>query len=192
MSGDGGGPGVPDGALLLSLARGAIAERFGAPPLRRPADEPWLDQRRAVFVTLTMAGELRGCVGQLEARWALFEAVREAALSAAFRDRRFFPLGPHELERVRVEVSVLSPLEPLPVADEAELLERMRAGVDGLVLSHEHRSGLFIPEMWKQLPDKREFLFHLKRKAGLPTQGWLPGTRVERFTAAHWEEEEAS
>lgn len=189
MSGDGSAPrGTPHGALLLAIARGTIAERFGGPPLQRPQGEPWLDEPRGVFVTLTLHGELRGCVGQLAARFPLFEAVREAALAAAFRDSRFFPLREEELPLVRLEVSVLSPLEKLEVASEAELLEQLRAGVDGIVLSHEFRSGLFIPEMWKQLPDKRDFLFHLKRKAGLPVHTWLPDTKVERFTAEHWEE----
>lgn len=189
MSADGSTPAPANGALLLALARGAIVERFGGPPVVRPEGEPWLDQPRAVFVTLKLySGALRGCIGQLVARCPLWEAVREAATSAAFRDRRFLPLRQEELTSIRLEVSVLSPLEGLEVASEAEVLDQVRAGVDGLVLSHERGSGLFIPEVWKQLPDKRDFLFHLKRKAGLPTDAWLPGTRVERFTAVHWEE----
>ncbi len=176
------------GPLLLSLARASIAERFGAPPVTRPTHEAWLDEKRAVFVTLKLGGDLRGCVGQIVARYPLFEAVREAAVSAAFHDSRFIPLQPHELEQVRLEVSVLSPLERLEVHSEEELLGELREGVDGVVLSHEFRSGLFIPEVWKELPDKRAFLQHLKRKAGLPPASWLPGTKVERFTATHWEE----
>ena len=185
--GDGSSAGIPAGTLLLAIARGTIAEAFGAPSVTRPAGASWLDQRRAVFVTLKLEGELRGCIGQLTPRFTLFEAVREAATSAAFRDTRFLPLREDELSVIRLEVSVLTPLEPLEVRDEAELLEKLRPGVDGLVLSHDGRSGLFIPEMWKQLPDKRAFLSYLKRKAGLP-QGWLPGTKVERFTAEHCEE----
>ena len=188
MSADGSGPGTPDGAVLLEIARGAIAEHFGGPRVVRPVGMPWLDEPRAVFVTLKLDGELRGCVGQLVARFPLFEAVREAATSAAFRDSRFFPLTEAELARVQLEVSVLSPLEKLEVKSEDDLLAKVRPGVDGLVLSHDFRSGLFIPEMWKQLPDPHDFLFHLKRKARLPANAWLPGTQVERFTAQHWEE----
>jgi AmmeMemoRadiSam system protein A len=188
MSGDGSGPVGVDGALLLSLARGAIAERFGGPRVPRPDDQPWLDELGAVFVSLKVQGELRGCVGQVVARWPLFEAVREAATSAAFRDSRFLPLREEELGRVRLEVSLLSPLERLEVSTEEEVLAALRPGVDGLVLTHEFRSGLFIPEVWKQVPEKKDFLAHLKRKAGLPMHTWLHGTKVERFTATHWEE----
>lgn len=189
MSGDGSaGPNGFDGKLLLAFARGTIAERFGGPPVIRPPGLPWLDELRAVFVSLKIAGELRGCVGQWAARFPLFEAVREAARNAAFADPRFSPLGEHELAELRCEVSVLSPLEPLEVHDEAELLLKLRPGVDGLVLSHEFRSALFIPEMWKQLPEPRDFVSWLKRKAGLPAHGWLTGTKAKRFTAEHWEE----
>ncbi|MDP1830046.1 MAG: AmmeMemoRadiSam system protein A [Archangium sp.] len=187
MSGDGSSAGVRDGALLLAVARGTIAEQFGGPKVQRPEGEAWLEERRAVFVTLKRDGELRGCVGQLAARFTLYEAVREAATSAAFRDSRFFPLRPEELAFLQLEVSVLSPLEPLEVTDEEDLLRKLRPGVDGVVLSHQFRSGLFIPEMWKQLPEKRDFVTLLKRKAGLPP-AWVPGTKVERFTAEHWEE----
>jgi AmmeMemoRadiSam system protein A len=144
-------------------------------------------ERRAVFVTLHEKGELRGCVGQLAARFTLFEAVRHAAKSAAFHDGRFPPLHESELPQLNIEVSVLSPLELLEVATEDETLAALRPGVDGVVLTYGARSGVFIPEMWKQLPEPREFLFHLKRKAGLP-QVWQPGTRVERFTAEWWAE----
>lgn len=180
------------GEVLLSIARKTLEEAFGGPEVVHPPDAGWLDEKRAVFVTLTKERsgerELRGCVGQLEARLTLFEAVREAARAAAFRDTRFMPLGEDELGEVHIEVSVLSPLEKLEVHSEAEALAKIRAGVDGVVLSQGRRSGVFIPEMWKQLPDKEEFLFHLKRKAGLPTNQWLPGTQVERFTAEMWEE----
>ncbi len=187
MSGDG-SPGVGfDPELLLSIARGTLVERFGGPPVPRPP-LPWLEEPRAVFVTLKIAGALRGCVGQLVARYPLFEAVQVAARNAAFEDSRFPPLHERELPRVRIDVSVLTSPEPLEVHDEAELLSKLRPGVDGLVLSHDFHSGLFIPEMWKQLPEPREFVSWLKRKAGLPLHGWLPGTKVQRFTAEHWEE----
>lgn len=179
---------VFDGTLLLRLARSAIAEEFGGPRAEVPP-EPWLHEKRAVFVTLTKHGELRGCIGQLAPRFPLHEAVWEAARSAAFRDGRFAPLTREELDEVRLEVSVLSPLESLEVNDEADFLAKVRPGIDGVVLSHDFRSGLFIPQMWEQLPEKEQFLVHLKRKAGLPLQ-WLPGTKVQRFTAVHWEEPE--
>lgn len=175
------------GEVLISIARRTLEEAFGGPKVVMPEQHPWLMEKRAVFVTLHKRGELRGCVGQLAPRHTLFDAVREAAMGAAFRDNRFMPLGEHELPEVDIEVSVLSPLERLEASSEAEALEQIRAGVDGVVLTHGFRSGVFIPEMWKQLPDKKEFFFYLKRKAGLPMD-WLPGTQVERFTAQMWAE----
>jgi AmmeMemoRadiSam system protein A len=174
------------GSVLLELARGALKECFGGPNVVVP-DEPWLFEKRAVFVTLHKHGALRGCVGQLAARFPLHEAVRHAAKAAAFHDGRFSPLQESELPEVHIEISVLSELEVLDVANEEEALKAIRPGVDGVVLTYGARSGVFIPEMWKQLPDPKEFLFHLKRKAGLP-EAWQPGTRVERFTAEVWAE----
>ena len=174
------------GHVLLRVAREALEAAFGGPPA--PAhDEPWLQEPRAVFVTLEKHGELRGCVGQLEPRLSLLEAVRDAARGAAFRDGRFPPLAPEELPEVQLEVSVLSPLERLEVASEREALASLRPGLDGLVLSNGGRRGVFIPEVWKQLPDPADFLAQLKRKAGLPPLA-LPGTRYERFTAERWSE----
>ncbi len=189
MSGDGAGASAhAEGALLLALARAAIKERFGGPLVERPRGDHWLDERRAVFVTLKHDGALRGCVGQLEARFPLWEAVREAALAAAFHDRRFFPVREDELRQVRIELSLLCAMEPLEIVDRADLLSRLRPGVDGLVLTAGPRSALFIPAMWKQLPEPREFLAQLQRKAGLGSTGWAPETKVQRFTAEHWEE----
>jgi AmmeMemoRadiSam system protein A len=176
------------GPVLLEIARGTLAEALGGPAVARPDGHAFLDEKRAVFVTLTKWGELRGCIGQLEARFTLFEAVREAARAAGFKDPRFPPLTKEELTQVHIEISVLSPLERLEVETQADALRLIRPGVDGVVLRWGGRSGVFIPEMWKQLPDPEEFLFYLKRKAGLPTDTWLEGTHVERFTAEVWHE----
>jgi AmmeMemoRadiSam system protein A len=167
--------------VLLKLARDTLREAFGGPKVAEP-DGAWLHEKRAVFVTLHKHGQLRGCVGQLTPRFTLFEAVRHAAKAASFHDSRFAPVEPQELEHLRIEISVLSPLEPLDVATEEEVLAALRPGVDGLVLSNGIHSAVFIPEVWKELPRPEDFLSHLKRKAGLP-QAWQPGTRVERFTA---------
>lgn len=176
------------GQVLLRVARGTLEEAFGGPKVQHPADAPWLDEPRAVFVTLTKGGELRGCIGQLAPTMSLFDAVRDAAKAAGFRDPRFPPLSRDELAELHVELSVLSPVEPLEVRDEADAVAKLRPGVDGVVLRADGRSGVFIPEVWKQLPEPADFLRHLKRKAGLPMDGWVPGTRLERFTAQLWEE----
>ncbi|MFZ5439931.1 MAG: AmmeMemoRadiSam system protein A [Myxococcota bacterium] len=177
-----------EGQVLLRLARATLAEAFGGAQVQHPAGEPWLDEKRAVFVTLTKRGELRGCIGQLAPTMTLYEAVRDAARAAAFRDPRFPPVSADELDALHVEISVLSPMEPLEVRDEADAVAKLRPGVDGVVLRAGGRSGVFIPEVWKQLPEPADFLRHLKRKAGLPMDGWVPGTRLERFTAQLWEE----
>ena len=179
---------MQQGPVLLGIARGTLAEAFGGPKVAKPDGVAFLEEKRAVFVTLTKSGELRGCIGQLEARFTLYDAVREAARAAGFKDPRFPPLQQEELTEVSIEISVLSPLERLEVVTQADVLRLIRPGVDGVVLRWGGRSGVFIPEVWKSLPDPEEFLFYLKRKAGLPTDSWLEGTHVERFTAEVWHE----
>jgi hypothetical protein len=174
-------------ALLTSLARGAIASHLGGPPPARPAGEPWLEERRACFVSLHRRGELRGCVGATEPRATLFEELCHCARAAAFEDARFEPVTAAELPALDLEVSVLSPLEPMAASDEAEALAALRPGVDGLMLEEAGRRAVFIPAMWEQLPDRRDFLKHLRRKAGLPPR-WQPGTRLHRFTAERYQE----
>ncbi len=176
------------GDRLLSIARRTLEASFGGPPVPVPEGEAWLLEKRAVFVTLKKHGALRGCIGQLSARLSLFDAVRDAAKAAAFHDPRFPRLDAEELPEVQLEVSVLSPLEKLEVHSEAEALAQIRPGIDGIVLTQGHRSGVFIPKVWEELAETKDFLQHLKKKAGLPLDEWLPGTQVERFTAELWEE----
>jgi AmmeMemoRadiSam system protein A len=168
--------------VLLSLARAAILAELGGPALRRPEPLPaWLAQPAAVFVSLHRHGELRGCVGSLEARASLYDAVVREAQAAAFHEPRFPPLEAHELEGLELELSLLSPLEPISAGSEEELIAALRPGLDGLLLTSRLGSAVFIPSMWKQLPDPRAFLFHLERKAGL--RGWPRDLQAQRFTA---------
>ena len=176
--------------ILLHLARATLEHHFGGPRPEQPANTPWLDEKRAVFVTLKKHGELRGCVGQLTARLSLFDAVQDAARAAAFRDTRFSPVSEDELPALHIEISVLSPLEPVDVHTEQQTLDALRVGVDGIVLTSGTRSAVFIPEMWKELPDPKEFLWYLRRKARLPTDTWPADMKVERFTADLYEEPE--
>jgi AmmeMemoRadiSam system protein A len=171
------------GETLLKLARSSIGESFGGPKVQRPDGHTWLDDPGAVFVTLTLEGDLRGCVGSAQARRSLFNDLVDNAKAAAFSDPRFPPLTAGEYPKSRIEVSVLSPLEKLDVATEAQLLEALRPGVDGLQIAWGPHRALFIPEMWNQVKDPAKFLFYLRRKAGMPTSEWLEGTRVHRFTA---------
>lgn len=174
------------GQALLQLARASLGEAFGGPKLARPK-EAWLDAPGSTFVSLHQHGDLRGCVGNIKPLPSLYESVTRNARAAAFDDGRFAPLSKDELARTKLEVTVLSPLERLPAETEAEAIAQLRPGTDGVVLNYQGRTSVFIPQMWEQLPDAREFLFHLKRKGRFPID-WQPGMAIDRFTAEHWEE----
>lgn len=136
----------------------------------------------ATFVTLKRYGLLRGCVGTVEAVRPLVVDLAHNAYSAAFGDPRFAPLTQYEAEDLELSISVLSRPEAFPVRSESELLERLRPGIDGLILADSNRRGTFLPSVWEQLPEPRDFVAHLKQKAGLPAHHWSPTLRVERYT----------
>jgi len=175
------------GQVLLQLARRSIGEALGEAGPATP-DLPALHEHAATFVTLTQAGELRGCIGSLEAHRPLIDDVRANARAAAFRDPRFPPLTRDELAHTRVEVSLLSPAEPLFVTDEADALTRLRPQVDGLILAAGGRRATFLPQVWEQLPEPAVFLARLKQKAGLPAAYWSPELRLWRYTVQKWQE----
>lgn len=178
------------GDTLLSLARGEIATSLGL-GVRAPALAAWLREPGASFVTLTRGGELRGCIGTLEAHRPLGVDVRENAIAAAFRDPRFSPLSRAEFDAVCVEVSVLSPSEPLVVANEIEALSRLRPHIDGVVFEYGRYRSTFLPQVWDQLPEPADFLAQLKRKAGLGLDFWSDAVRLSRYTVTKWKETEA-
>lgn len=172
-------------ATLLRLARESIAHglRHGRPlPVDIDAYAESLRVPRATFVTLEEDGELRGCIGTLEAHQALAKDVADNAFNAAFRDPRFPPLRSEELDRLDIHISVLSPPAPMSFRDEADLIAQLRPGVDGVILHAPNHRGTFLPSVWESLPKAEEFLRHLKRKAGLPMDYWSPEIRVERYT----------
>ncbi len=175
------------GPALLALARAAIDAALGGPALDLP-DDPALAIPGACFVTLKQRGQLRGCIGNIVATGSLRDAVVRNAESAALRDPRFTPLRRAELAITTIELSILSPMQPVPAASEAELLAHLRPGVDGLMLRAGTRSAVFIPSVWDQLPDPKQFLDHLRAKGQFPAGRWLPDTRAERFTAEHFSE----
>lgn len=151
-------------------------------------EEPWLHELGACFVTLRRSGELRGCIGTILPRRPLIEDLRSNTLAAATRDPRFPPLAKEELESITIQVSLLSPLEPMEFADEADLLHQLRPGVDGLVLDLGTNRGTFLPAVWKELPTPTAFLDHLKRKAGLAPNFWSPEIQIRRYTTESWSE----
>lgn len=170
---------------LLALARQSIQEGL-AQGRRAPCPEIPADAippvRRSTFVTLLIDGELRGCCGTLNAQWPLAEDVWSNAWAAAFADPRFAPLTPAEYSRVDLHISVLSEPEPMRVADEAELLQQLRPGVDGLVLEMDTARATFLPVVWEQLPDAAQFVRQLKLKAGWAADFWSPRIEVSRYT----------
>jgi AmmeMemoRadiSam system protein A len=176
------------GRVLTRLARASIARALGERVDDPPRPE-WLQAPGAVFVTLTRHGELRGCIGSLEAHRSLEEDVVENARMAAFGDPRFAPLTRDELDDTRVEVSVLSAPEPIAFTDEADALAKLRPGVDGVILEYGHHRATFLPQVWHQLPTPREFMAHLKRKAGLPADFWDEGVRLYRYSVEKYEED---
>jgi AmmeMemoRadiSam system protein A len=179
------------GAVLLALARGSVVRALGA-----GSDAPdtgssatWLAEPGATFVTLMKRGDLRGCVGSLEAHRPLRDDVRENARAAAFRDNRFPPLAREELPEVSFEVSLLSPPRLLPAtAKESEMLARLRPGIDGVVLDLHGQRATFLPQVWEQIPEPRDFLAQLKRKAGLRPDFWSRDLRLSVYSVEKWKE----
>lgn len=141
-----------------------------------------LTEMKASFVTLKIDDLLRGCIGNIRASSTLIESVAYNAFSAAFNDPRFGPLRTDELPLLYIEISILSELEPLDCSSEQVLLEQLRPQQDGLLISAGEHSATFLPTVWQQLPDPRQFLYHLKEKAGLGADEWPSGITAERYT----------
>ncbi|HAH06874.1 MAG TPA: hypothetical protein DCM05_10170 [Elusimicrobia bacterium] len=170
---------------LLSLVRETIA--LGLDGKRAPSalsEDPVLNLPSAVFVTLTENGRLRGCIGTTEARGTLKDAVAYGAYSAAFEDHRFKPVTREELPKLHVEVSLLSPAAPVSGH------EAVVPKTHGVILSQGGHAGLFLPQVWEQIPRKEEFLGELcSQKAGLPSDCWKdPKTKIQVFTVSAFEE----
>ncbi|HEY76731.1 MAG TPA: AmmeMemoRadiSam system protein A [Thermoflexia bacterium] len=183
-----------DRRYLLRLARETIGRALeGKSPPSVDLNAVSEDLRRpgASFVTLTIDGQLRGCIGSIEPRRPLVLDVQENALAAAFRDPRFWPLTPEEFDRVRIEVSVLTPPQPLPYRDGDDLIAKLRPQIDGVIIERGWHRATFLPQVWEKLPDPHEFLAHLCLKAGLPADDYRrPGLKVFTYQVEKFEEEE--
>lgn len=175
------------GLTLLIRARNAIAGEFGIAPHPEP-DHPALQEPGATFVTLTQSGQLRGCIGSLEAHRPLADDVKANARFAAFHDPRFAPLTEAELARTRVEVSLLTPAVPMTFSDEADAIRQLQPGVDGMIFECYGRRGTFLPQVWESLPEPRQFLAHLKQKAGFSLDFWSPDVKLYRYEVQKWKE----
>ncbi|CAG4883641.1 putative Protein MTH_857 [Georgfuchsia toluolica] len=179
---------MPDlGQAMLVRARNAIADQLGLPTQAEP-DHPALQEPGATFVTLTKHGQLRGCIGSLEAHRSLDRDVRANAIAAAIRDPRFEPVRAEEWPEVRVEVSLLSVAMPMKFSDEIDALHQLRPSVDGVIFEHGSRRSTFLPQVWESLPEPQEFLSQLKRKAGLPGDFWANDVKLYRYEVQKWKE----
>lgn len=186
---------VEQGRALAILARQAIMEKLGkkVPAKAREAiapllAAPCLQEKWGTFICLKINGQLRGCIGSLTATESIVEGVRHNAVNAAFEDPRFPPLAGEELESIKVEVSVLTAPRPLEYTDGEDLAARLVKGEDGLIIRKGIHSATFLPQVWEQLPDPRQFLSHLCQKAGLAGDAWqreklsVQTYRVQYFT----------
>ncbi len=179
-------------SFLLRLARQAAEYAVQGQRMPRPApDSIPAELRRpgAAFVTVTRNDELRGCVGQVLSHKPLYESVIDAATGAATKDSRFSPISASELPLVHLHLSVLSDPRKLDYAGPQDLLEKLRPGVDGVVLSLGFRMATFLPKVWERMASKVEFMQLLSLKAGLNRNGWeAPEAVVSVYQTQDFEE----
>ncbi|MDT8376311.1 MAG: AmmeMemoRadiSam system protein A [Mariprofundaceae bacterium] len=177
------------GVLLPAIARAAITRELGiAATIPETADSPWLSDPAATFVTIKRDGELRGCIGSLQARNSLLDDLQNNAIAAAFHDPRFPPLTEHELDQIQIEVSVLSSPEKIEFVSEADLLAQLKPHVDGVIFSYGNHQSTFLPQVWEQLPDPELFMAHLKQKAGLAADFWSSDVLIYRYNVEKFTE----
>ncbi|UXI02880.1 AmmeMemoRadiSam system protein A [Photobacterium sp. TY1-4] len=170
---------------LLDVARESIRGHF-SDALPHP---PQLDlyghrllRPGACFVTLEVDGELQGCLGTMTANEPLVLEVHNKARDSAYQDRRFMPLTEDQLDKLMIEISVLSEPQVLAVDSEQALIDFLKKHRVGVVLSDHHAQALFLPQVWQQLPSPEVFLRHLKQKAGWPANYWSDTLTIKTFT----------
>jgi len=178
------------GKILLSIARGVIADTLGRKTDPASEKPPWLHEKAASFVTLTMNQHLRGCMGSLEALRPLLLDIKANAYAAAFRDPRFPPLTIAELDATAIEISLLSAQEQISFKDEADALAQLRPQIDGIVFKHGHYRSTFLPQVWEQLTNAATFMAHLKHKAGLSPDFWHDDVEIYRYTVTKFKEKD--
>ncbi|HED33486.1 MAG TPA: AmmeMemoRadiSam system protein A [Gammaproteobacteria bacterium] len=182
-------------AVLLDIARQSISHGLQyshALPIQTENYSPLLQLQGASFVTLYINQQLRGCIGTLEAYQPLVNDVSEHAYAAAFKDPRFAAVNASELPLLEIHISILTPARPMQFSSEADLIRQLKPGIDGLILEDEHHRGTFLPSVWEALPEARDFLSHLKMKAGMNRNDWHPGIRVSRYKTVLIEPDKSS
>ncbi len=167
------------GQLLVKLVRQTLSERFAKKipqddidALDAALNDSCFQAACGTFVTLTLNRQLRGCIGSLTSDESIRIGVSRNAINAAFHDPRFSPLNAADFEKVDIEVSILSEPQPLNYSDSADLVKKLRSGVDGVILRKGHASATFLPQVWQQLPQASDFLSHLCIKAGIAADAW--------------------
>ena len=182
-----------EGESLLSVARSTIKNRLNnveQPQINWKDLPEKFQEHLGTFVTITIDDNLRGCIGHIIPRETVIEGIRENAINAAFRDPRFPPLTREEFEKIEIEISILTAPQELPYTDAEDLLNKLRPGVDGVILKKGYYEATFLPQVWDQLPDKEEFLSHLCLKAGLSHDSWRKEKlQVSTYQVQAFEEE---
>jgi hypothetical protein len=182
------------GKILLKTARQTIADQLGLEvgPEKKSDTGSYpseLDSPRGTFVTLKINNQLRGCIGNLTPETPVLQGVKNNAINAAFHDPRFSPLSKEEFGKVQIEVSLLTQPEPLEYRDAADLLDKLRPHVDGVIIQKGPYSATFLPQVWEQLPEKQAFLQQLCMKAGLSANAWQRGDlKVLTYQVQYFEE----
>ncbi len=179
---------------LLRLARQSLTEvvtNDKLPEVKANAFPQKFADLKGCFVTLTEQGRLRGCIGHIQPQEPLYKAVMDNSLNAATRDPRFQPVRPDELDKVEIEISVLTVPEPLAFSSPEDLLAKLQPHRDGVVLRMDGRTATYLPQVWEQIPDKTQFLDTLAQKAGAAADDWrAPGTQVFIYHVESFKESE--
>ena len=187
---------LEQGQLLVKLARHTLSEHLSKQIPQKEIDslnaaltDPCFNSSCGTFVTLTIDGKLRGCIGNLTSNESMVSGVRRNAINAAFHDPRFSSLSLSELDRASIEVSILSEPRPLYYREAADLLKKIRPHIDGVILRKDPASATFLPQVWEQLPQPQDFLTHLCLKAGLASDAWQHSElEVSTYQVQYFEE----
>jgi len=185
---------VEDGALLLQLARETILHELGkendtSETLKIRLSDMAIKENRGTFVSLHKKGDLRGCIGNIEPSKTIYDGIKDNAKHAAFKDPRFKPLSYDELRETTIDVSILTQPQLLDYNDPNDLIEKLRPGIDGVVIEKKNHRATFLPQVWDQLKDPKLFLAHLCMKAGLSSEEWKSGDlKVSTYQVQLFEE----
>jgi AmmeMemoRadiSam system protein A len=182
-----------EGKYLIGVARNTIKSKLDnveGPQVDRKDVPEKFQKSLGTFVTITIDGNLRGCIGHIIPRETLLEGIKQNAINAAFKDPRFPPLQKEEFNKIDIEISILTPPQELSYSDAEDLLKELRPGIDGVIIKKGLYEATFLPQVWDQLPEKEEFLSHLCLKAGLSVDSWKTDKlQVSTYQVQAFEEE---